>query len=81
MNTEGEIKIEQSRLTGNTWHTIRKETAKNTICVAQQYTQRNTNNVRPHTSSLFLMYILLCINRFSPATVVGLYPMSGHRFS
>jgi hypothetical protein len=46
-NTQGAIKNRQSRETGNIWHTRRRKTKQkhNTICVGQDYTQTNTNNV------------------------------------
>ena len=42
-NTEGAIKIQQSRETGNTGHTRRRKTKQkhNTICVRHHYVQAN----------------------------------------
>jgi len=46
-NTEGAIKILQSRETGNKWYTGQRKTNQrhNTICVGHHYAQANTKNV------------------------------------
>ena len=46
-NTEGAIKIGQSRETGSTGYTRRRKTKRKhtTICVGHHYAQTNTNNV------------------------------------
>jgi hypothetical protein len=52
-NTEGAIKKEQSRETGNIGHTRRRKTKQkhNTICVGHHSAQTNINNVHK-TSAL-----------------------------
>ena len=52
-NTEGVIKNGQSRETGNTDYTRRRETKpkNNAICVGHHYAQTNTNNVNKAVSS------------------------------
>jgi hypothetical protein len=46
-NTEGAIKVDKSRETGNIEYTRRRQTKQkhNTICVWNHYMQANTNNV------------------------------------
>jgi hypothetical protein len=43
--TEGAIKDEQSRETGNIWSTRRRQLKHNTICAGHHYAQTNTIKV------------------------------------
>jgi len=44
-NTEGTVKIGQSRETSNIWYTRQRKRKQNTICFVQRNTQTNTNDV------------------------------------
>ena len=64
-NTEGAIKNEQSRETGNIGYTRRRKTKQthNTICVEQHYTQIMCLFRVFESSVAFVDYCLFCFNK------------------